>query len=229
MRYFVTGANRGIGLGVARRLVERGDEVFAAARSPGKAEALKRLASEFPNRVDIVQLDVQDPDSVAALDAAVGDTPIDVLLNNAGRFSHAGHVGDFDYELFIEDYEVNTLGPLRVTEALIENVASSDARVICNTTSNLASLTQNETGDFYAYRASKAALNMMTRTLAAELRPRGITVVSLHPGWVKTDMGGKNADIEVDESVSGIVARLDEMGPELSGTYVTWDGRQLPW
>lgn len=229
MRYLITGANRGIGLGLARLLAERGDDVIATARQPQQAAELSSLAREVDGRVDIRGLDVTDPDSVARFAESLGKTPIDVIINNAGRFSHVGNVGSLDFGLFLEDYEVNTLGPLRVVDAVIDNLRAGAGGIICNITSNLGSLTQNESGDFYAYRASKAALNMVTRSLAADLADDGIIAVAMHPGWVKTDMGGEAAEITIDESVEGIVSCLDKVKVGDSGAYLTWDGHELPW
>jgi NAD(P)-dependent dehydrogenase (short-subunit alcohol dehydrogenase family) len=228
MRYLITGANRGIGFGLTQAFAKRGDDVFATARRPDDADELQALAKSHPNVV-IVQLDVASKSSGKVLAEAVGDEPIDVVINNAGRFSHIGSVGSFKFNGFLNDFTVNTVGPMRVVDAVLPNLRAADLAVVCNITSNLGSLEQNETGDFYAYRASKAALNMVTRSLAADLRDDGIIAFVLHPGWVKTDMGGANAEITRDESVSGILNVLDNIGPDDSGSYRAWNGDTLPW
>ena len=220
----ITGANRGIGLELARQYSADGWQVIGTARKPDEAVELSGL----PN-VLILQLDVTDQESVARLAEIVGDQPIDVLINNAGVLQMVGSVADIDPDDFSYTLAVNTLGPVRVTQAVLSNLRRGELKKIINITSNLGSITDNTSGQFYGYRESKAALNMFTRSLAAELRPEGFTCVVLHPGWVKTDMGGPDAPVTVQESARGIREVIDGLTATDSGTYWTHRGEQLAW
>jgi NAD(P)-dependent dehydrogenase (short-subunit alcohol dehydrogenase family) len=219
----ITGANRGIGLELARQLSDKGWQVIGTARKPGSATELNALG------VKVLQLDVTDPDSVTRLAASLRDQPIDMLVNNAGIFPVMWKLEEVDFDDFNRVLAVNTVGPVRVTQSLIANLRAGSGKTIVNITSNLGSLTQNTDAQFYGYRESKAALNMFTRTLAAELGPEGFTCISLHPGWVQTDMGGSQAPLTVQESVSGISSVLEGLTPSANGTYLTWEGGEMPW
>jgi len=223
----ITGANRGIGLAHARLSVERGSHVYAAVRAPAEADELAALAAAHPGQVTLLTYDASDPQSPAALKRALGDAPIDLLLNNAGVGDRAGF-GDVQAEAFLNVMAVNALAPLLLAQALIENVAASQRRVIANQSSQLGSISQASGGAF-AYRASKAALNMITKALAGDLAARGVIVVCLHPGWVRTRMGGPNAPIDVEASVTGQQKVLDGLRLEDSGAFFNFDGERLPW
>jgi NAD(P)-dependent dehydrogenase (short-subunit alcohol dehydrogenase family) len=219
----VTGANRGIGLELARQYSAAGWQVIGTARNPEQAGELAALG------VRIVQLDVTDPASVARMAAEVGDQPIDVLINNAGILPVMRSLGDIDFDTFARILDVNTVGPARVTQALIDNLQRGQVRKIVNMTSGLGSIGNNRSGGFYGYRESKAGLNMFTRTLAAELGPEGCTCIVMDPGWVRTDMGGPNAPTRVEDSVAGIRKVVDGLTPSDNGTYWTFRGEQTPW
>ena len=219
----VTGANRGIGLEFARQLHTAGAEVIATARKPAAAEDLKALG------VRIEQLDVTDPASVATLAAKLEGTTIDAVLNNAGIFLNRGTSLDEDPEEALRVLDVNTVGPLRVTLALLPNLRQSDRKLVMNMSSGLGSIANNERGTYAAYRASKAALNMLTRTMAADLRPEEFIFVAMSPGWVQTDMGGENANLTPAESVSGMLKVMAGLKPADSGKYVGYDGNELAW
>jgi NAD(P)-dependent dehydrogenase (short-subunit alcohol dehydrogenase family) len=217
----VTGANRGIGLEFARQLSEAGANVIGTARTPDEATELKALG------VRVEQLDVTDPASVAALAQSLGDTPIDALLNNAGIFPSRGGVESADPDMYARVYDVNVIGPLRVTQALLPNLRSGNRKLIMNMSSGLGSIANNGRGSSAGYRESKAALNMMTRTMAAEFE--GFTCIAMSPGWVRTDMGGPNANLSPEESVRGMLAVLAAATPEVSGHYFEYDGSELAW
>jgi NAD(P)-dependent dehydrogenase (short-subunit alcohol dehydrogenase family) len=219
----VTGANRGLGLEFARQYKEAGWHVIGTARDPEDAKELEALG------VRVMQLDVADQHSVAQLAAALGDEPIDLLINNAGIFPRVGKIDDIDFDDYNRTLAVNTVGPVRVTRALLPNLRSGKLKMIASLSSNLGSIGENERGNFYGYRESKAALNMFTKTLAAELGPEGFICIVLTPGWVQTDMGGPNANLTPAESIAGMKAVLDRLTPDDNGTFWSYYGSQVPW
>ena len=214
----VTGCNRGIGLELARQLVERGDTVIGVCREP--SEALQASGASIISGIDVGQgADMQ------VLRDAVGDRKIDVLLNNAGILRRDSF-GELDYDGMLDQYRVNTLGPLRVTEALRDNLGEGSKVVIL--TSRVGSIDDNSSGGNYGYRASKAAVNMVGTNLMHELKPRGIAVALLHPGLVATDMTG-GTGIEPSDSARGLIQRIDELSLETSGGFWHAEGYELPW
>jgi NAD(P)-dependent dehydrogenase (short-subunit alcohol dehydrogenase family) len=219
----VTGANRGLGLEFARQLHEAGAEVIATSRRPEAAEELNSLG------VRVVQLDVADPASVAALAAGLEGTSIDVLLNNAGISPQRGSFEDEDPAEFLRVLDVNTVGPLRVTQALLPNLRSGDRKLVMNMSSGLGSIAKNGRGSSAAYRSSKSALNMLTKTMAMDLSEEGFICVVMSPGWVRTDMGGEDAQLSPEESIRGMLAVLSPLKAEDSGKYLSHDGNELPW
>ena len=219
----VTGANRGLGLELARQLQAAGATVIGTARSPQEATELAGLG------VRVLQLDVTDPASVDALVASLGDTPLDALLNNAGWFGSRGSATALDPQVALQEYEVNCLGPLRVTQALLPALRRGQAKLVMNMSSGLGSIANNSRGGSGGYRASKAALNMLTATMAAELRDEGFIFVAMSPGWVQTDMGGPDAALTPEDSVRGILATLAPLGVADTGRFLNHDGSTLPW
>jgi NAD(P)-dependent dehydrogenase (short-subunit alcohol dehydrogenase family) len=223
----ITGASRGLGLGLARRWHAAGRRVLACCRRPEAAVELARIPGPG---LTIHRLDVTDPGSVAALAKDLEGVAIDFLVHNAGIYGRRDgqRVGSLDFDAWRSVLETNLLGPMRVTEALLAGVAASRRRVIAAITSQMGSLAL-ASGGSYAYRSSKAALNMAMRGLAADLASRRVSVVLVHPGWVRTAMGGPQGAIEVEESAKGIVALLDRVGLEESGRFFDWQGDELPW
>jgi NAD(P)-dependent dehydrogenase (short-subunit alcohol dehydrogenase family) len=219
----VTGANRGLGLEFARQYKEAGWQVIGTARNPDTAGELKALG------VRVVQLDVASQESIDSLAAALGDEPIDLLINNAGIFPRVGKIEEIDFEDYQRTLVVNTVGPVRVTRALLPNLRQGKLKIIAGLSSNLGSIAENERGNFYGYRESKAALNMFTKTLAAELGPEGFTCIVLTPGWVQTDMGGPNAPLQPADSIAGMKAVLDKVTPADNGTFWSYNGSKMPW
>ena len=214
----VTGCNRGIGLQIAAQLHARGDKVIGVCR-----HASTEL-SQMGIRV-IDGIDVANGESVTKLKAKLGDEVIDVLINNAGILRRDAF-GELDYDSMLEQYEVNALGPLRVTEALAGNL--QDGSKVAIVTSRVGSIDDNGSGGNWGYRASKTAVNMIGTNLMHELRPRGVAVGLLHPGLVATDMTG-NHGISAAESASGLIARIDELSMETSGGFWHAEGYTLPW
>lgn len=222
----ITGANRGIGLEFARRYAADGWRVHAACRDPAGAQDLKKIKGD----VAVHRLDVTEAREVAALAKALEGEPIDLLINNAGIYGARGDgPGHMDYPAWEETLRVNTLAPLRVSEALLPNVAASDKKLIVAITSRMASIELNVEGGSYAYRSSKAALNAAMRSLAADVRAKGVAVAVFSPGWVKTDMGGRGAPVGVTDSVAGMRAVIARLTLADSGRFFNFEGKQIPW
>jgi NAD(P)-dependent dehydrogenase (short-subunit alcohol dehydrogenase family) len=222
----LTGANRGLGLEFVRQYAARGWRVHACCRIPDDATELKALAG--PN-VIVHALDVRDHARITELARAITE-PIDLLLNNAGIYGpNKMSFGQIDYAAWADVFAVNTMAPMRLAECFIEQVARSERKTLACVSSFMGSIGGNAGGRHYLYRASKAALNAVVRSLAIDLRDRGVHVVTLHPGWVKTDMGGADADLEIPVSVANVIALLDRIGAEHSGKFFNHDGSGLPW
>ncbi len=219
----ITGANRGLGLELARQYKEAGWQVIGTARKPDSATELGALD------VDVVQLDVTDEESVARLAAELDGQPVDLLINNAGILAMHNTLLESDIDTVERVLDVNVLGPMRVTQALLPNLSAGEGKTIVNMTSGLGSLAQNESGRFYGYRESKAALNMFSISLAVELRDQGFIVVAMNPGWVQTDMGGEGAPLTPAQSVSGIRSVIEGLTPEDTGSFRVYSGGQEPW
>jgi NAD(P)-dependent dehydrogenase (short-subunit alcohol dehydrogenase family) len=225
--YLVTGAGRGIGLEMTRQLSARGDMVIATTRRDAPGLSQLALAPGKPVRVE--RLDVADAASVDALRRRLEGVPVDVLVNNSGVGGAGGALPDVDADEMERVYRVNAVGPLRVLQALLPNLKAGKRKLVANVTSRMGSIEDNGSGGYYAYRASKAALNMVTRSLAVDLSPAGFTCVVLHPGWVRTDMGGPGAPLSVEQSVAGLLSVLDRVGPADSGKFFDHTGAPLPW
>ena len=219
----ITGANRGIGLEFARQYAADGWHVIGTAREPAQATELRDTGAE------VLQLDVTDQQSVERLSRDLGDRPVDLLINNAGILPRAATIAETNLDDLSRVLAVNTAGPVRVTQAVLPALRNGSGKVIVNITSQLGSIANNRSGGFYGYRESKAALNMFTRSLAAELGPDGFICVVIHPGWVRTDMGGPSAPVQPPESVAGMRAVIAELTPEKNGTFWTFQGKPVPW
>lgn len=219
----ITGANRGIGLELARQYAADGWQVIGTARRPDAADDLSDLD------VTIMQLDVTDQASVDKLAADLDGRTIDVLINNAGILAMTRSVAEIDIDEFNRVMAVNTVGPIRVTQALLPNLRAGETRKIINTSSVAGSISRKSNGGPYGYSESKAALNMFTRSLAAELRSEGFICIVIHPGWVQTDMGGPNARVTVTDSAAGIRSVVANVTAAGSGEFWTFDGQHLDW
>lgn len=218
--YLITGANRGIGYEFCRQLHARGETVIAACRS--SSDELKQIGVQVEAGVDVAS-----DASVAELKTRLGDTVIDGLINNAG-ITQRVTLEDLDFNSIREQFEVNALGALRVTQALLPNLkAGAKIGLI---TSRMGSITDNTSGSSYGYRMSKVALSMAGKSLAIDLKPRGIAVAILHPGWVQTRMTNFTSQgITPEESVKGLLERMDQLTLENSGTFWHANGEVLPW
>jgi NAD(P)-dependent dehydrogenase (short-subunit alcohol dehydrogenase family) len=226
----ITGANRGIGLEFARQYLADGWQVYAACRDPSSASELRRMADGSGGKLHVLPMDVSNLASVRAAAAELKGKPIDLLLNNAGVGGPRGQtIGNIDYETWANVLNVNTLGPIRVAEAFVDNVAQSERKLIVTITSGMGSITDNASGGAFAYRSSKAAVNMVMRSLAIDLAPRGTTCVVVNPGWVQTDMGGANATLTPAESVTALRRLIETLGPAQSGKFFNYNGREYAW
>jgi NAD(P)-dependent dehydrogenase (short-subunit alcohol dehydrogenase family) len=222
----VTGASRGIGLEFVRAYLGRGASVIAAARNPAAATELQQLGEQYPDQLRLMQLDVKDERSVELLDGTIGNTPIDLLINNAGIL-HVETLENMDFSSVLEQFRVNALGALQVTHSLLGNF--SDGARIVNMTSRMGSLDDNTSGGYYGYRMSKAALNMATRSLAVDLKGRNIVVIAMHPGMVQTDMTRGFGMMTPAESVASMVEIIEKLTPAQSGQFLHYQGTTLPW
>jgi NAD(P)-dependent dehydrogenase (short-subunit alcohol dehydrogenase family) len=215
----ITGANRGIGLELARLYAGRGDRVIATCRRP--SPELEALDVEIRAQVEIT-----DADSLARLDAELGELSLDVLINNAGVLLPTS-LDELDLEAIRQQFEVNALGPLRTVAALRRRLGPGSKIAII--TSRMGSLADNSSGGSYGYRMSKAAVNMAGVSLARDLERAGVAVALLHPGWVRTDMTHHNGMIDADEAARGLAARIDELTLEHTGRFWHQNGERLPW
>jgi NAD(P)-dependent dehydrogenase (short-subunit alcohol dehydrogenase family) len=207
-----------------------GWRVYGACRNPSSASELSRLADKSDHKLRIMPLDVTDPASIKAAAARLNGQAIDLLLNNAGVGGPRGQtIGNIDYVAWEKVLDVNTMGPMRISEAFVDHVARSKRKLIVTLTSGMGSIADNTSGGSIAYRSSKAAVNMVTRSLATDLAPLGITCVVVNPGWVLTDMGGPHATMTPAESVKRLTDLIETLGPPQSGKFLNHDGREFPW
>lgn len=227
----ITGANRGIGLEFATQYVADGWRVLACCRQPEKSAALDKLAGLYPGRIKVHFLDVADPIQIDQLGQVLADESIDLLINNAGHYpdSDKSGFGHTDYAEWLQVFRINTMAPLKLAETLAAQIARSKHKSIVTITSKMGSIADNSGGGSYLYRSSKAAVNMVVKNMSIDLNPLGIIAVVFHPGWVKTDMGGPNALITAEQSVSGMRRVANRLAPADSGKFFGYDGQEIPW
>ncbi len=218
-RILITGTNQGIGLEMAKQYAQRGDEVIATCRSA--SDELRKAGCEL-----VENIDVTNAESVANLAQIVGERSLDILINNAGILSREDF-GALDFDRMRAQYEVNTLGPLRITQALNANL--KDGAKIGIVTSRVGSLDDNSSGGMYGYRMSKTAANMAGVNLSHDMRPRGIAVALLHPGYVRTNMTNGNGMTDASTAAAGLIERMDALSMDTTGTFWHAEGYELPW
>lgn len=225
----ITGANRGIGLELVRQYTDLGWQVHACCRQPDRADELQKLAIVSPS-ISIHWLDITDDQQIQSLADTLQHTPIDILFNNAGIYGQDdANFGNTDEKQWLDCFRVNSIAPLKMCEAFVQHVAASRLKTIATMSSKMGSMADNGSGGSYVYRSSKAALNAIMTSLAIDLRPMNIKVAILHPGWVKTDMGGPNAEISVQQSVNHLRSILESLTLEASGAFFDIDGSIIPW
>ena len=227
----VTGANRGLGLEFTRLLLARGAHVVATAREPGRATALNALAAAHPGRLHLLPLDVAQARSrnalVAELPLMLDGQPLDLVLNNAGVLQGGERFGEVDEAVLETSLRTNATGPFLLVQALAGLLA--EGGTVANLSSEIGSLALRREFRTPSYAIGKAAQNMGTVLLARALEPRGIRVVALHPGWVRTDMGGEHAPVLPAPAAAALLQVLDRLGPDASGLFLGPDGDVLPW
>lgn len=239
-RILITGSNRGIGLELVKRYLAQPDTlIFATCREPNTAVELDTLAGQNPERVKIVQLNVIDQDSIETAYQQIS-TQVDgleILINNAGilpggvdhREANIGSLGSLDANAMLEVFRVNTISPIIVTQRYADLLRNGDQARVINVSSDAGSIDRRKNGCDYSYPASKAALNMMSRCLAGDFRSDQVIVVSMHPGWIQTEMGGVRARLTLDEAIPSMAAVIDKLTMADSGSFVNWDGGLIPW
>lgn len=219
----ITGAGRGLGLELASQFAAAGWETLGTVRDLAKGAAMPKGSQTF-------LCDINDRASLARLGRDLKGRPIDVLFCNAGMFGKRQQsVGTVDYDLWAEVMRLNVFAPMACVEALVDNVAASTRRQIVMMSSRLGSMSANSTGGEVVYRSSKAALNAVTKSLSIDLKGRGVTVVAVHPGWVKTDMGGGGADLTPQQSVAGLKKVVEGLTPASTGRFFNYDGAEIGW
>ncbi len=221
----ITGANRGIGLEFARAYAAEGWRVHATARRPAAARDLNAV----PGDVTVHALDVTDDGAIAALAQALAGEAIDLLINNAGVIGPDNSFGHTDSKGWLDTLRVNAIAPIHVLERFLPHLLRGKLKRAVTVTSKMGSIADNGSGGSYIYRSSKAALNAAMKSAAIDLTPKGITVAVFHPGWVRTDMGGQGASIDVQTSVAGMRRRTAALTPADSGHFFNYDGNELPW
>lgn len=227
----ITGTNRGIGLEFVRQYAIAGWRVLACCRDPAKAEVLTRLAAQHSERITIYSLDVANHQQIEQLSQTLSNQVIDLLINNAGVYppERGDAFGKTDYAAWAYTFEVNTMAPLKMAEAFIQQISKSELKTIITITSKMGSISDNRGGGSYIYRSSKAAVNIVMKSLSIDLNPKGIIVVLLHPGWVRTDMGGPNGLISAEQSVNGMRHVISMLKSADSGKFYAFDGQIVPW
>ena len=224
----ITGANRGIGLALVKAYAGRRDKVFAAVRRTSDRTELDAFAAAQPKWVEVIEMDVSDPAEIARVRRKLEAEPIDVLINNAGISGpDRQSATDMDFEGLAETLAVNSIAPLRIASAFLPNVKAAKGKII--TLSSQMGSMQSASSDSLAYRVSKAAVNRLMRGLATELKPQGIPVLIVHPGWVKTDMGGDGAQLKPEESAAQLLKLIDKLDLASTGKFLAWNGKELAW
>lgn len=224
----ITGANRGLGLEFAKQYAVDGWQVIACCRAPQAATALSALAQAYPGNLMIYALDVADFAQIDTLAEQLKDKKIDILLNNAGIYPD-GSLNTINYNDWAQAFKINTMAPYKMVEAFIQNVAASELKKIVVLSSKMGSMSDNTSGGSYIYRTSKAAANMMMKSLSLDLKAQGIACGILHPGWVQTDMGGPNGLINTQQSIAGLRQVIAELNVNNCGRFIAYDGKEIAW
>ena len=225
----ITGANRGIGLGFVKKYLENNVHVLCTSRDVTGSKELLSYKERYPNNLEIFELDLLKEDAASTLANFLKDRPIDILINNAGVGSSNQHFEAVSSKPWLEVLRVNLIAPFMITKSTIDNIKKSSVKKIYFLSSQLGSIGDNTSGGMYIYRSSKTGLNQVVKSLSVDLKENGITVVSLHPGWVKTDMGGPNAPVSIDESVNGMIRVIDQTDIRDTGKFLNYDGKEIPW
>ncbi len=216
----ITGANRGIGLQFAKDYAEAGWQVIGTSRNPDKASDLKSIEG-----AEVMRLSVANPHSVDNFFEELGERQIDLFISNAGSYGSR----DLDKDSWIETLEVNTIAPTELAVRLKKNMENSEIKKMVVLSSQMGSMSDNDSGGSIIYRSSKAAVNAAWKSLSIDFRDDGIAIGILHPGWVQTDMGGENAKIDTETSVRGMMDVIENLNMENSGEFRVYDGSEMAW
>ena len=222
----ITGANRGLGLEFVKQYALDNYEVIACTRKINKKDDLHRLQASFKN-ISIHTLDVENFLSIDQF-AKTLTKPIDILINNAGLYPNSSF-DHINYEAWLNAFKINTLAAFKMVKAFLPHLKKGELKKIVSLTSKMGSIEDNSGGGEYLYRSSKTALNMVMKSLSIDLKPHDMSLITLHPGWVRTDMGGPNGLIDVDESVTGMKRQIDKLSIKTTGQFIAYDGKKIPW
>lgn len=233
----ISGANKGLGLGLTEHYAKKGWKIYACCRDLDAAPDLATLMEQTDGRVQTHIVDMLELGSITRLASQLKSIPIDILVNVAGYYgkhivSEPGGLQEFgssDFDEWEKTYRVNCIAPMKMAESLIENILLGEHKKIISISSIIGSIGGNDVGKMYPYRASKAGLNAVMKSMAIDLASEKITAIALHPGWVKTDMGGPTADIDVSESIKGMANVIGSLSLNDSGKFYAYDGSELPW
>lgn len=223
----ITGANRGIGLEFTKQYGEAGWHVLACCREPKTAAALNALAANH-SKINIYTLDVADFKQIDVLAKQLNNVAIDVLINNAGVYPE-GNLSDADVKNWLNGFMINSIAPLKMAMAFRPHIAKSQLKKLATLSSKMGSIDDNTSGGSYMYRSTKTAVNSVMKSLSIDLREHGIAVVTLHPGWVETDMGGPNALINTQTSVAGLRKVIEHLNLANTGKFIAYDGKEIAW
>ncbi|HJO11982.1 MAG: short-chain dehydrogenase [Gammaproteobacteria bacterium] len=227
--YLVTGTNRGIGLEFVEQLIQRGDEILATCRNIDTALELKQLHITYAD-LHLLELDLSQPESLHNFANQLKGAAIDVFINNAGVYGPKNvEFGTVNRRVWAQVFQVNTIAPLLLTQALEDNFKRGNDKKLVYISSKVGSIDDNRGGGGYIYRSSKTALNQVVKSLSIDLYEDGFIATALHPGWVLTEMGGPNALISPSTSVSGMLQVIDGLTLEQSGCFINYDGTEIPW
>lgn len=227
---FITGTNRGIGLALAHQYLVEGWQVYATAREPELATELQQLANDYPQLLTIYALDVTSQQQRQSLADQLKGIPLDILINNAGVYGQNNACfGNTNEEQWLDALRINTIAPMKIMELLANNIALGEKKIIASISSKMGSMEDNGSGGSYVYRSTKAALNAIMVSASHDLKAAGIASILLHPGWVRTDMGGSNGEINTQQSAQRLHAILASICLEDSGNFYDIDGSIIPW
>lgn len=225
----ITGTNRGIGLEFTKQFLARGDSVIATCREPAAATELQALSAEY-DTLNILSLDVASTESMQAFVKQLDGVAIDVFINNAGVYGPSSvRFGEVDADVWASVLNVNAIAPIMLSQMLMPKLRAGKDKKMLYLSSKMGSIEDNGSGAGYIYRSSKTALNAVVKSLSIDLAPEGFTAAVLHPGWVLTDMGGANALIDTRTSVAGMLAVIDGLNVEQSGSFISYNGSSIPW
>ena len=230
MNILITGANRGIGLEMVKYSMEQGWRVFACCRNPHNSDSLFNIAKLSNGKISVHIADMQELSTLQALSYELRNEPIDMLINNAGIYgSDKNKFGSVNVDSWLQTFQVNSIAPLKMVEVFSEQLFMGKKKLVACMSSKMGSMADNGYGNSYIYRSSKAALNAVVKSLSIDLREQGVICVALHPGWVKTDMGGPNAEITTRQSVKQLFSHLSKLTIKDSGRFIDIDGSDIPW